>query len=151
MAINAGHPCTITLMSEEILTIKGISYMPGQLHREHIGDIKDFEIDAFIGDKFITIYRETASTSFDLKKFTFAMPVKTDKLRLRVLSGFGKSRYYEWNESKEGWSFKKIDYKDESVTIGALSLDIQDDDWQDMTSNEIIYKEVKTITVEIDD
>ncbi len=151
-AINCGHPSTITLSSEKVLTIKGVSYMPGQLHRSHIGDIKEIEIEAFIGDKFITIFKENAlPTSFDLKKITFPMPVKTDKLRLGVLSGFGKARFYEWDESKEGWSFKKIDYKDESVTIGALSLDIDDDSWQDMTNNEIVYKEAKTITVEIDD
>ncbi len=151
-AINCGHPAAITLTAPEVLTVKGINYMPAQYHRSHIGDIKDIEIDAFIGDKFVTIYRENAlPSSFDLKKLTFSMPVKTDRLRIRILGGFGKARFYDWDEKAEGWTYKKVDFEDRSVSIGALSLDIDDDGWQDMISDEIVYKETKTITVEIDD
>ncbi len=152
MAINCELPAVITLTAPEAVMVKGLKYMPGQFHRSHLGDIKNIEIDAFIGDRFITIYRENElPSSFDLKKLTFSMPVKTDRLRIRILGGFDKARFYDWEEKTEGWICKKIDFVDKTVAIGALALDIDDDSWQDMTSDEIVYREAKTITVEIDD
>ncbi|MBQ9765665.1 MAG: hypothetical protein IJW18_05675 [Lachnospiraceae bacterium] len=150
-ARKCGYPFEIKFDFGGLKTVKGIDYMPGQYIRTHVGDIKDFEIDAWINDKYITVYKDTAPTSFDVKKIRFSMPVNTDKIVLRVLNGYGKERYHAWTEGKNGWECNRIDFNDQSVCIGGLALDMDDDSWQDMTSNELVMRDTKTITVEIDD
>ena len=146
-----GYPFEITLSWERPMKVEGLKYMPGQFHRSHVGDICNYEIDALIGSQWINVAKDSCATSFDLKYMPFSVSIETTKVRLKILSGFGKDKYYSWYEDSEGWKYEVTDFKDKDVVIGALGLVVLDDSWQDMTDNEITYKETKTITVEIDD
>ncbi len=146
-----GYPFEITLCWENPMKVEGLKYMPGQFHRNHVGDICDYEIEALIGSQWVNVAKDSCTTSFDFKYMPFSVSIETTKVRLKILSGFGKDKYYSWFEDSEGFNYKVIDFKDKDVAIGALGLVVSDDSWQDMTDNEITYKETKTITVEIDD
>ena len=146
-----GYPFEITLFWDTPMKVEGLKYMPGQLHRTHIGDIRKYEVEALLGTQWIIVAKDELTTSFDLKNIMFSVPVETTKLRFRILNGFEKSRYYDWKEDAEGWKCETVDFKDKSVVIGALGLMVCDDCWQDMTDSEVVSKEIKTITVEIDD
>ena len=148
---DCGFPFEITLSWEKPMKVAGIKYMPGQFHRNHAGDICNYEIEALMGTQWINVARESCTTSFDLKLLPFSFPVETTKVRFRIISGFARDRYYAWHENVDGWNYEIIDYKDKDVVIGALGLVTEDDSWKYMTDNEISDIEVKTITVEIDD
>lgn len=145
------YPFTVTLSWDTPLPLLGINYMPAQLPRDHRGDIREYEVAARINGSYVTVLKDICPTSFDLHRLMFSIPITTDSVQLRVLSGYGKPDYYEWVEEKDGWHCRKHSFTDNSVAIGGLSLITAGDEWQDMTDNEIVFGEVKTTTVEIDD
>lgn len=146
-----GHPFEIQFSWKTPMKVKGIKYMPGQFHRSHVGDIREYEIQALMGTQWVVVAKESCCTSFDLKELLFSVPIETTMVRFRIISGFGKDKYYKWEEDIEGWNYDVIDFKDTDIVIGAIGLVVEDDSWQDMTDGKVVLAETKTITVEIDD
>lgn len=148
---NCGHPFTITLSLEKPVRIEGIKYMPGQFHRAHTGEIRNYEIEALMGMQWVRVAKDACPTSYDLKNLMFTVPVETEKVRLRILDGFGKDKYFDWKQNIDGWYYDTIEYKEKDIVIGALGLIVCDDAWKDIDVDDAVYNETKTITVEIED
>jgi beta-galactosidase len=75
------------------VTMSGLVLMPRQNHREHEGDIKDYEVQiSDDGTSWSGIARGELLSTFNPQSIAFSRPITTRFLKLISLSGFGPDK-----------------------------------------------------------
>lgn len=115
-------PLEITFSFERSLEFVGFSYMPRQNQREHKGDIRCYEVKAFVDNGWKTVAKGEWGSSYALKEVHFTENVCTDQCMLIVLGGFEDTGISNWNRTKDGWEHSVSDYKETTVAIAEIAF-----------------------------
>ncbi len=116
------YPYTLEYSMEQEEEIRGICYLPRQNHREHAGDIREYEISCLEGNLWVPIYEGAFTTSFEPKTVYFTGSIKTKNVRFTALSGFEEKEGLCWEAKSDGWYQRKKRYLDEVILEPRISL-----------------------------
>lgn len=95
----AKYPHELTLSFATDVEMTGLVFMNRQDHREHQGDIKDYEIEiSEDGKQWQSIFTGQLESTFNPQQIDFAKKVSTRFLKIRAMSGFGSDTYASFAE-----------------------------------------------------
>ena len=145
----SGHPAHIRLEMPVEHDFYGLSYVPRQNHREHEGDIREYQVEYRKDGQWIFLCEGELKSSFAPKTILFPKTVHTEAIRFIVLSGFGGEKVNKWYQAKDGWHQKVGAYYDPYVTIACLTLCTKEklEVWQGTRQQSI---DVKSATTDIE-
>jgi hypothetical protein len=113
------------------VSFSGLMLMPRQNHREHEGDIREYEISVSDdGDQWREVKSGELLSTFEPQRIIFTEKVTARKLKLTALSGFGT---------------------DKLTALAELAVIYEGPDLIDTESRKLQYERNKTATPEIDE
>lgn len=146
------YPFEIEIEVDKPISIIGINVMPRQNHRDAEGAIKKYEIYTSLdGHTWIEASAGEFSASFDLKKIYFQNSIVLQKLRIKLIEGFGADNVFYWiREEKKGFSSIRAPFHDKYASLAEVSF-ICDENIELTHSNdiEIKYRDIGTSSEEI--
>lgn len=98
-------PVEITLVLRRELEVQGLIYLPEQKDRNRTGLIRDYRLEYFdsrSGDWVLLQERTFPNTTLS-QRVEFENSVKTERIRLTVLSAYGCRDGMTWVEDESGW------------------------------------------------
>jgi hypothetical protein len=125
--------------------------MPRQNHRDAEGAVKKYEIYTSLDDQVWTkvAYGEL-SASFDLKKIYFENSIVIQKLRLKLIEGFGAEDIPYWiRGAKSGFRLVRARYQDECASLAEVAFICTQNTECFYSDIKVEYKDVATATEEI--
>lgn len=149
-AYGGKYPFVIEFEVGKPVSVRGISVMPRQNHRDAEGAVKKYEIYASLdGQEWIKAAYGEFSASFDLKRIYFQSSITLRKLRLKLIEGFGDEDVFYWIR-ENGFKSTRAPYQDECASLAEVSV-ICDEDAELLHSNDfkIDYKNLGTASEEI--
>jgi hypothetical protein len=144
------YPFDIEIEVDKPIAISGISIMPRQNHRDAEGAVKRYEIYTLLdNDLWTKVACGELSASFDLKKIYFKNSIVVQKLRLKLIEGFGAENIFYWIR-KNGFSSVRAPFHDECVSLAEVAFICDEDTELSYSDNiKINYKDIGTATEEI--
>ena len=87
------HPHELTIRFPRVMDVEGLIVVNRQDHRDHIGDIKDYQIKASLDEKeWVTAAEGQLESTFDTQRVMFGGTSKAKYIKIVALSGFGDDR-----------------------------------------------------------
>jgi beta-galactosidase len=123
-------PHEIRISFPQPVALSGLLLMPRQNQREHLGDIREYQLDSSNdGTNWQSITKGQLASTFDEQKLVFGKIVTAKELRLTALSGFGN---------------------DNSAALAEIAVMYAGPKLTGESQGDVDYKNVRTATPEID-
>lgn len=148
---NLEYPYTIDFKWEDAINVKGITYMPRQNQRAHLGDVREYSVEVFINNEWNIVTNGEFGSSFEPKEIYFSEEIKTNSLRFIAKNGFNKENYPIWTSGEEGWECCYEDFVDATIAIAEIALISTDEEVRSWDNKQIQYIEGTTATTEIEE
>lgn len=142
-------PVEITLVLLREIEIQGLIYLPEQKDRKRTGLIRDYRLeylDSRSGE-WVLLQEGTFPNTTLSRRVEFGSSVKTERIRLTVLSAYGCRDGLVWVQTEEGW---KQEWRKAGAVVQAAGLHlICGEPWE--PSDELFWSAArKSATREID-
>lgn len=132
VALKEGHPYHLRIEWDSPKYIRGIYYLPVQNDRLHEGEMKEFRIEAWINDRWESVYCGRRSSGYQPDRILFPSPVCTDQLRLTVTQGFNGENILFYLPCREGWYAERKDLIDTAFSAAILNVIFDEDVWTNL-------------------
>lgn len=142
-------PVEITMVLLWEMEIQGLIYLPEQKDRKRTGLIRDYRLEYFDSKNgtWVLIQQGTFPNTTLSRRVEFDSSVKTERVRLTVLSAYGCRDGLVWVQAEEGW---KQEWQKAGAVVQAAGLHlICREPWE--SSDELFWSAArKSATREID-
>ncbi len=116
-------PVVITITLHNVVNMKGFLYVPEQRDREHEGFAKEYRLEVRDGE--LGGWKRAAEGVFlntcRSQRILFDSEMRTDTIRLTIMSAYGCEDKYVWSATRRGWELR---YKPQEAVVQIAGIHV---------------------------